>query len=79
MKLTGVEVPVETLSNIETNRVFIVIADDHGAVRVVKVDHSSIVTGEAFLKVTTNASGEQPGGCWVMVNGIPVWKDPCPY
>lgn len=78
MKLTGIEVPVETLSDIEPNTVLVVLSDDEGKVRVVKVDPSSMAAGEAFLKVT--ASQEKPqAGCWVMINGNPVWKDPCPY
>ncbi len=81
MKLTGVEVPFETLSNIEPNTVLMVISDDQGKVRVVRVDHPSIVTDEAFLKVTANSSDEeQPqGGCWVRIGSNLVWMDPCPY
>ena len=79
MKLTGVEVAPETLSKIEPDTILVVISDDQGKFRVVKIDPSSIVMGEAFLKVVADASDKQPGGCWVMVNGVPVWKDPCPY
>lgn len=77
MKLTGVEAPFETLSNMEPNTVLVVIADNQGAVRVVKVDPSSMTEGEAFLKVTANE--EQPqAGCWVTINGKLTWVDPCP-
>jgi hypothetical protein len=77
MSLTGVEVPVEALDNIEPNTVLVVISDEQGTVNVVKVDPSSLVDGDAFLRVT--ASQEQlQSGCWVMVNGKPVWMDPCP-
>lgn len=31
MKLTGIEVPVETLSNIEPNTVLVVISDNQGS------------------------------------------------
>jgi|OpeIllAssembly_1097287.scaffolds.fasta_scaffold07821_2 hypothetical protein len=81
MKMTGVEVPFETLSKIEPNTVLVVISDDQGKVRVVKVDHPSIVTDEAFLKVTANTSDAEQlqGGCWVRTSTGMVWMDPCPY
>ena len=81
MKLTGVEVPVETLSNIEPNTVLMVISDDQGKARAVKIDNSSIVTDEAFLKVTANSSDEESpqGGCWVRIGDHLAWVDPCPY
>lgn len=78
MKLTGIETPFEGLSSIEPNTVLVVIANEQGTVKVVKIDPASIAEGDAFLRV--NTSQEQPqAGCWVMVNGAPVWKDPCPY
>jgi hypothetical protein len=78
MSLTGIQAPVKTLDNIEPNTVLAVISDEQGTVSVVKGDPSSLVEGDAFLRVT--ASQEQlQSGCWVMVNGEPVWKDPCPY
>ncbi len=78
MKLTGVEVPFETVSNMAPNTVLVVIADDEGKIRVVKVDPSSMTEDEAFLKVT--AHQEQPqAGCWVMVSGKLTWVDPCPH
>lgn len=82
MQLTGIEVPVEPLDQLEPNTVLVVISDEKGSVRVVKVDSHSIPANESFLRVTANApeSGEQPqGGCWVRVNGNLVWMDPCPY
>lgn len=81
MKLTGIEVPVETLSNIEPNTVLVVISDNQGKVRVVKIDNSSMGTDEAFLKVTADIPDEEPpqGGCWVRIGSNLVWMDPCPY
>lgn len=80
MKLTGIEVPVETLDNIEPDTVLVVISDENGGIRVVKVDHDSIPAGESFLRVIGNANDAQPqSGCWVRSNGGMVWKDPCPY
>ncbi|MBK8533876.1 MAG: hypothetical protein IPL59_01405 [Candidatus Competibacteraceae bacterium] len=81
MKLTGVEVPVETLDNVDPDTVLIVISDENGGIRVVKVDHDSIPASESFLRVTANASnpGQPQAGCWVLVSGKMVWMDPCPY
>ena len=77
MSLTGVEVPVEALDNVEPNTVLVVISDEQGRVKDVKIDPQSVVAGEAFLKIT--ATEHQPqAGCWVMVGGRLVWMDPCP-
>jgi hypothetical protein len=70
---------LSTLSNIPPNTILAVITDAQGTAKVVQVDCSSIAADQAFLRVTTSADGEQPRGCWVMVYGVPVWKDPCPY
>ena len=40
MKLTGVEVPAETLFKLQPNTVIAVISDDKGEIRTVKVDGS---------------------------------------
>jgi hypothetical protein len=78
MRLTGIEVPAGTLSNIDPNTILMVISDDQGNVRVVKVDPQSAPKGEAILRVTP--SEDQPqGGCWVRNNGSWTWVDPCPY
>lgn len=42
MKLTGVEVPSETLSKIEPNTALVVISDENGKINVVKIDRKSI-------------------------------------
>lgn len=78
MNLTGVEVPVDTLSNIQPNTILVVISDDQGKVRVVKVDPQSAPTGTAILRVAATEDQLQ-GGCWVRTNGNWEWKDPCPY
>jgi len=70
MRLTGVEVPVDTLSKVEPNTVLMVISDEKGKVKVVKVDRDSISQSEPLVRVA--------GGCWVYINGKWVWKDPCP-
>jgi type IV secretory pathway component VirB8 len=71
MKLTGIEVPAETLSKkIEPNTVLMVISDEKGAVKVVKVDEDSIAENESLVRVAS--------GCWVYIGGKRVWKDPCP-
>ncbi|HRD66159.1 MAG TPA: hypothetical protein PKY50_08390 [Candidatus Competibacter sp.] len=70
MKLTGVEVPAETLSKVEPNTVLMVISDENGKLNVVKVGRDSISQGEPLVRVA--------GGCWVLIEGRWVWKDPCP-
>ncbi|MFZ1641889.1 MAG: hypothetical protein WAV07_10780 [Candidatus Contendobacter sp.] len=71
MKLTGVEVPFQTLFKLEPNTVLAVISDDKGEIRMVKVDHDSITKDESLLRVT--------GGCFVRTGGKLVWVNPCPY
>lgn len=71
MQLTGVEVSDKSLENIPPNTVLMVISDDKGAVKIVKIDLDSMPTNESLLRVK--------GGCWVVINGKLVWKDPCPY
>ncbi len=78
MNLTGVEVPADILSNIQPNTILVVISDDQGKVRVVKVDPQSAPTGTAILRATATEDQLQ-GGCWMRTNGSWVWKDPCPY
>ena len=78
MKLTGVAVPAETLSNIQPNTILMVISDQQGTIRVVKVDPQSAPTGTAILTVTATEDPSQ-AGCWVRTNGGWEWKDPCPY
>ncbi|MCP5126103.1 MAG: hypothetical protein H6973_10905 [Gammaproteobacteria bacterium] len=77
MSLTGVEVPVEALDNVEPNTVLVVISDEQGRVKVVKIDPQSVVAGEAFLKVAA-AENQPQAGCWVFYGGKWVWIDPCP-
>ncbi|MDS4041238.1 MAG: hypothetical protein RKP20_08690 [Candidatus Competibacter sp.] len=77
MSLTGVEVDVATLGNIEPNTVLVVISDDTGKVRVVKVDHQSIAKDEPFLKVAADGAAVALGGCWRRINGTLVWVNPC--
>ncbi len=70
MKLTGVEVPAETLSKVEPNTVLMVISDEKGKLNVVKVDRNSISQGQSLVRVAS--------GCWVRNNGGWKWVDPCP-
>lgn len=71
MRLTGVEFSDKSLENIPPNTVLMVISDDKGAVKIVKIDLDSMPTNESLLRVK--------GGCWVIINGKLEWKDPCPY
>ena len=70
MKLTGVEVPVDTLSKVEPNTVLMIISDENGKTKVVKVDRESVKKGESLVRVA--------GGCWVRNNGGWKWMNPCP-
>lgn len=71
MKLTGVEVPSETLFKLPPNTFIAVISDDKGEMRTVKVDRDSIPENESLLGVAS--------GCFIRINGQFVWVDPCPY
>ncbi len=73
MKLTGVEVSVDTLKNVQPNTVLVVFSDQSGAIKVVQVDNDSIPKGQSFVQVTGQ------GGCWVRTNSSFIWCDPCPY
>ena len=79
MSLTGVEVDVATLGNInlKPNMVLVVISDDTGKVRVVKIDHQSIAKDKPFLQVAADDAAMALGGCWKIIGGVLVWVDPC--
>lgn len=79
MKMTGVEVPFETLSKPEPNTIWVVILDKDGAKRLVKVNNQSIADNEMVLTVTASTGAQPQSGCYVMIGGIWVWKDPCPF
>jgi hypothetical protein len=81
MKLTGVEVSVDSLFKLEPNTMLAVVSDERGEIRLVKIDNRSLREGEAILRVTAS-SGDQTkpqSGCYVFVEGRWVWTDPCPY
>lgn len=71
MQLTGVAVLAKSLESVPPNTVLMVISDDKGIVKIIKIDHDSMPTNEPLLRVK--------GGCWVIINGKLEWKDPCPY
>ncbi len=77
MRLTGSAVSLETLFKPEANTARVVITDADGKTHVVQLDLASIAADQAFVTVTTGA-GQSATGCWVLVNGRLVWKDPCP-
>ena len=77
MSLIGVEVDIATLGNIKPNTVLVVISDDTGKVRVVKVDHQSIAKDKPFLQVAADDAAMALGGCWKIIGGVLVWVDPC--
>lgn len=78
--MTGVEVPFEALTKLGPNMFFIVITDENGVGKLIKVDHESIPLCESMVKIpinTVNAAQPQ-GGCWIRLNGMFFWFDPCP-
>ena len=77
MSLIGVEVDVATLGNIDPNTVLVVISDDTGKVRVVKVDHKSITENKPFLQVAAGGAAVALGGCWKRIGGDLKWFNPC--
>lgn len=77
MSLTGVEIPVDTLANIAPDTILMVISDEKGKIRVVRVDPQSVPLGQAILRVAPSDHQSQ-GGCWVRNNGGWTWVDPCP-
>lgn len=82
MKLTGVEVSLETLVNPEANMILVVVLDQNGAKKLIKVDRQSIPDGELVVSLTTapdDSKAQLQSGCWVFSDGQWVWKDPCPY
>lgn len=81
MKLTGVEVSVDSLFKIEPNTMLAVLSDEHGAIRLVKIDNQSLTEGEAVLRVTPSAGDKMTpqSGCYVFVEGKWIWMNPCPY
>ena len=82
MKLTGVEVPFDTLATLEPDTILVVISDRDGVKKLVRIDHQSIADGQVVLSVAANTTteGAQPqSGCYVWNGANWVWKDPCPY
>lgn len=81
MKLTGVEVSVESLFKLEPNTMLSIISDEHGEIRLVKIDNRSLPEGEAILRVTASPGDQTKpqSGCYVLVDGKWVWMNPCPY
>ncbi len=77
MRLTGSAASLEALSRPEANTVRVVITDADGKTHVVQLDLASINADQPFVTVRASA-GQAQSGCWVLVNGRLVWKDPCP-
>jgi hypothetical protein len=81
MKLTGVEVSVDSLFKLEPNTMLAVVSDEHGEIRLVKIENRSLTEGEAILRVNASAGDRKTpqSGCYVFVGGRWVWMNPCPY
>jgi len=81
MKLTGIEVSVDSLFKLEPNTMLAVVSDERGEIRLVKIDNRSLPEGAAILRVTPSTGDKTTpqSGCYVFVEGKWVWMDPCPY
>ena len=82
MKMTGVEISFDALSTLEPDTVFVVIADQDGVNKLIKIDNQSFVDDEVVLRVTANTvsgSAQPHSGCYVWIGGKLTWVDPCPY
>ncbi len=82
MKLVGIEIPLESLSKLEHNTILIVVSDEQGETKLIKIENPSFLEPDAVLKVagsaTKNGETQPQGGCYVW-NGVRwVWMDPCP-
>ena len=79
MKLTGIEAPFATLLKPEPNSMYVVVSDEKGETRVIKVDNGSLAENEAVLRVTGSDKAFSKGGCFVASGGTILWKNPCPF
>ena len=81
MKLTGVDISAEALPKLEPDTMLIVVSDENGKAKYIKIDGQSIADSELILQVRTNPAGkgvQLQSGCYVW-NGVRyVWTDPCP-
>lgn len=81
MKLTGVEIPSQSLPKISPNTLLIAVLDQQGETKLIQVDNPSFPEVNTTLKVKANATTEEPqpqSGCYVW-NGVKwIWVDPCP-
>lgn len=73
MKLEGKEVQVDELKNPDPETMYVVVTDQHGGSKVIKVNADSIPEGKDGFRVTAST------GCFIKLGGMPVWIDPCPY
>lgn len=81
MKLTGVEVSVDSLFKLKPNTMLVVVSDERGEIRLVRIDNQSLTEGDVVLRVTASTMDKTKpqGGCYVIIDGRWVWMDPCPY
>lgn len=90
MKLTGVEVPAETLFKLEPNTFLAVVSDKDGNVRVIEVEARDDVThstpADTILcvagastppsdTVSSMAKGGSARRCLICLEGTWTWKD----
>ena len=81
MRLTGVEILADDLSNLKPDTMLVVVSDNEGKTKYIKIDGHPIADNELILQVRANVAGGEAllkTGCYVW-NGVRyVWTDPCP-
>lgn len=73
MKLEGKEVQAGELKNPDPETMYVVVTDQHGESKVIKVNADSIPEGKDGFRVTAVT------GCFIKIAGKVMWVDPCPY
>lgn len=81
MKLTGVDITTDPLQELKPDTMLVVVSDEDGKTKYIKIDNQSIADSELILRVKTdsaNGRAQLRSGCYVW-NGLRyVWTNPCP-
>lgn len=79
MKLTGAEVPVETLFKLDPNTVMVIVSDADGKIKLIKADNNPVPDGNlpdcCVLRMPAGDGGER-AWCLKFINGMWIWV-PC--
>ena len=81
MKLTGVDITKDSLKELKPDTMLVVVSDEDGKTKYIKIDNQTIADSELILRVKTDSASERAqrlSGCYVW-NGLRyVWTNPCP-